>query len=124
MYMMYKHLHITLALLTFLLFFVRGIWLIKGSPKLSMCWTKIVPHILATLLIISGIMLALTLGFKPSAHPWIIAKIAGLIFFILLSVFAFKAKSQTRKALLFSEACVVYFYIVGVALTKNPLIFF
>ncbi|MCK5881144.1 MAG: SirB2 family protein, partial [Sinobacterium sp.] len=58
-YMAFKHLHMTLALLSFIGFVVRSFWAAKGSSLLSNKWVKVVPHIIDTLLLLSAISLVI-----------------------------------------------------------------
>jgi len=124
MYPILKHLHMTMALLTFLSFFVRGIWMWRQSPLLHKRIVKILPHIIDTVLLVSAIALAVVLSFSPMNQPWLMAKIIALVVYIGLGVVAFKhAKPMVRKTS-WIAALVVFLYILSVALSKNPLGFF
>ena len=39
-----KMIHVATAAVSYALFFVRGIWMIDGSPCLGERWARIVPH--------------------------------------------------------------------------------
>jgi uncharacterized membrane protein SirB2 len=123
-YLALKHLHLAFVGLSLIFFVLRGIWLFMGSNMLAKKWAKILPHILSTLLLISGIVLAVHLNMSPGNQPWLMAKIIALFVYIGLGVASFKvANAGLRKALWFS-ALVVFAYMVSVAITKNPLGFF
>ena len=124
MYLALKHIHLTFVALSLLTFFVRGIWLFMNSSMLSKKWVKILPHIISTILLASGIILAVHLGLSPGSQPWLLAKIAGLIVYIGLGVAAFKVPNPTARKLLWISALIVFAYIVCVAISKNPLGFF
>lgn len=82
---------------------------------------KILPHILNTVLLVSGVVLAVKLGLKPGDHPWLMAKMIGLVGYIVLSVVAFKATLPMRiRSAAFVLACLTFLYIVACALTKSP----
>lgn len=121
MYLMLKHLHMTLALLTFISFFVRGIWMWRGSPCLQKKLVKILPHVIDTLLLITGVSVAVYLGFKPSEHPWLMSKMLALVVYIGLGVVAFKHRSAGVRKSAWIAALLVLVYIVSVAVTKSPL---
>lgn len=123
MYLMLKHLHMTLALLTFISFFVRGIWMWRGSPCLQKKLVKILPHIIDTFLLITGVTVAVYLGFKPSEHPWLMSKMVALVVYIGLGVVAFKHRSPAVRKSAWIAALLVFIYIVSVAISKNPLPF-
>ena len=119
-----KHIHLTFAALSLLAFFVRGIWLFMNSSMLSKKWVKILPHIISTLLLASGIILAVQMHMSPGSQPWLMAKIIGLVLYIALGVAAFKLPNPTARKLLWISALFVFAYIVSVAVTKSPLGFF
>lgn len=124
MYLALKHIHLTFIVLSLLAFFVRGIWLFINSSMLTKKWVKILPHIISTVLLVSGIVLAVHLSMSPGSQPWLLAKIIGLIVYIGLGVAAFKVPSPGARKLLWVSALIVFAYIVSVAITKNPLGFF
>jgi len=123
-YLALKHLHLTFVALSLLAFFVRGIWLFMNSSMLSKKWVKILPHIFSTILLVSGIVLAVHLSMSPGSQPWLMAKIIGLIVYIGLGVAAFKVPNPNARKLLWVSALIVFAYIVCVAISKNPLGFF
>ncbi|MEN0035951.1 MAG: SirB2 family protein [Cellvibrio sp.] len=124
MYLALKHIHLTFVFLSLLAFFVRGLWLFMNSSMLTKKWVKILPHIISTILLVSGIVLAVHLGMSPGSQPWLMAKIIGLIVYIGLGVAAFKVPNPTARKLLWVIALIVFAYMVSVAMSKNPMGFF
>jgi uncharacterized membrane protein SirB2 len=124
-YIALKHLHITFAVLSGLLFLVRGIWMLRDSPRLQQRWAKILPHVVDTLLLASAIALAVWSHQYPGQMPWLTAKVTALVAYIVLGTIALK-RGRTRgvrtAALVGALAC--FAYIVAVAVTKNPLVMF
>jgi uncharacterized membrane protein SirB2 len=123
-YLALKHIHLTFVVLSLLAFFVRGIWLFINPSMLSKKWVKILPHVISTILLVSGIVLAVHLSMSPGSQPWLMAKIIGLIAYIGLGVAAFKVPNPNARKLLWISALIVFAYIVSVAISKNPLGFF
>lgn len=121
MYLALKHLHLTFVALSLILFVVRGIWLFMDSTMLGKKWVKILPHIVSTLLLVSGIVLAVHLHMSPGNQPWLLAKIIALVAYIGLGVAAFKATNPVNRKVFWLIALLVFAYMVSVALTKNPL---
>ncbi len=121
MYIALKHLHLTFVALALLLFFIRGILLFIRSPLFNKKLLKILPHIVNTIMLVSGVVLAINLGMKPGAHPWLMAKIIGLVVFIILGIGAFKVRNTLLQKILWINALLVFAYIVSVAITKNPI---
>jgi uncharacterized membrane protein SirB2 len=121
MYLILKHLHMTMAGLSFIGFFIRGIWMWQQSPLLQKKLVKILPHIIDTLLLVSAFALAITLKYTPGAHPWLMTKIVLLVVYIILGIIAFKNANPRVRKLSWLVALVVFIYIFSVAMTKNPL---
>ena len=51
---MFKHLHLTLAVISISFFTLRFAWLLINSDQLNRKWVKITPHIIDTLLLVIG----------------------------------------------------------------------
>ncbi len=118
-------LHVVTALLSISGFIYRGILHLNDSDLLNKKWLKISPHVNDTILIISAIILVQQAGLNILDATWLQAKIFALVLYILLGLIAFRfGKTKTIKMLAWIEAIVVFLYIVGVAVTKNPLVFF
>lgn len=120
MYLMLKHLHMTFALLTFLSFFMRGIWMWRSSPLLQKRVIKILPHIIDTLLLVTALMLAFHLRLTPGDNPWLLAKIIALFAYIGVGTLAFKHPRRNVRKAAWLVALVILAYIVAVAITKTP----
>lgn len=124
-YIALKHLHVTFVALSGLLFLVRGIWMLRDSPRLQQRWARIVPHIVDTLLLASAIGLAVVSHQYPGQMPWLTAKVVGLVAYIVLGTIALKrGRTQGVRAAAFAGALACFVYIVAVAVTKNPLVVF
>lgn len=118
---MLKFIHISCVVLSFSLFFLRGIWLLRGSPLLQQRWVKIAPHSVDTVLLLSAITLAWQLGYTLFNSPWLVAKILALLLYIGLGLVTFRfAKTNHQRLVAWLSAQCVFFYIVAAALTHNP----
>lgn len=117
-----KYLHISCVLLSYILFFLRGVWMLRNSSLLQLRWVKVVPHVVDTALLLSAVTLAIQLSISPLSNPWLMAKIIALLLYILLGTIAIK-RGKTRKIRLTAwlSAQLVFIYIVAVALSHNPL---
>ena len=119
-----KHIHVTCAAISFTLFFLRGIWSFNDSPIMRQRWTKVVPHVVDTLLLASALALAYTIGQYPFVDAWLTAKFFGLVLYILLGTIALKhGKSKATRISAWLAALIVFIYIVLVAARHNPLPF-
>lgn len=121
-YLALKHIHITFAALSGVLFLVRGIWMLSGSQQLQRRWVKVVPHIVDTLLLVSAIGLVVWSSQYPGEQSWLTAKVVALVGYIVLGVIALKrGRTKQVRVAAFAGALACFAYIVAVAVTKNPL---
>lgn len=119
-----KKIHVTFVAVSYTLFFLRGVWLIRGSPIMRQRWVKIVPHITDTLLLASAVVLVIGIRQYPGVDAWLTAKVIGLFAYIGLGMMAFRfCKSVRARVSAWMAAQLVFFYIVTVALSRNPLPF-
>ena len=120
-YSLFRLIHVTCVVISYVLFFVRGIWMMRGSALLQQAWVKVVPHVVDTVLLASAVTLALMSHQYPLAHGWLTAKVAGLLIYIGLGTVALKrGKTRGVRVAAWVGAQCVFFYIVAVALTRNP----
>ena len=118
-YPMFKHLHMTLALVSLLLFIYRWSLALAGSDRLQQKWLKILPHINDTFLLLFGVLLAVTLQLSPGQQPWLMAKLMALVLYIGLGVMALKRPARAQKLVAGVAALAVFGYMVGAAITKS-----
>ncbi|MCX7192319.1 MAG: SirB2 family protein [Proteobacteria bacterium] len=119
-----KIIHVSCAVISYTLFFLRGIWILNKSAIIRQRWVAIAPHIVDTLLLSSAIALAFTIHQYPLVHAWLTAKFFALLLYIGLGSFALKqAKNNASRILAWLAAQAVFAYIVLVAINHNPLPF-
>src|SRR5690606_34274722 len=108
--------------LSILLFVVRAYWSVTCSTRLQARTIKIVPHIIDTVLLVAGIMLAAVIG---PEQPWILAKIVGVLLYIGVGTVAIKrGKTPKTRAIAAVVAVAIFIYIIGIALNHNPMSWF
>ena len=123
MYAFLKFTHLACVLLTYVLFFTRGVWLLRGSERLSAAWVRVVPHVIDTVLLASAIGLVLITHQYPGVQLWLTVKIIALAVYIGLGVALFRVcHTRATQLLTWIAAQTVFFYIVFVALTRNPFL--
>lgn len=120
-YLLWKHIHLTCVVLTFISFSVRAYGMLTVSPWLNSRIARILPHIIDTVLLVSAIVLTIILHQYPFVYGWLTAKVCALIVYILLGTVALK-RGKTYQLRLFAliGAYLAFFYIVAVALTRSP----
>jgi len=118
-----KYIHVSSVIATFILFFIRGVWMISDSALLQNKWAKRVPPVIDTILLASAVVLSVTIYQYPFVHAWLTAKVVVLFLYIGLGMLALtygKTKSIRVSAWVAAQFCFVY--IAAVAITKNPLV--
>jgi len=116
-----KMIHVATAAVSYVLFVVRGFWMISDSPRLGERWVRIVPHANDTLLLAAAIWMTMLLHQYPGTHGWLTAKLAALLVYIVLGTVALKrGKTQRTRIAAWIAAQAVFFYVVAVALTRAP----
>ena len=117
-----KIVHVSCVAASYALFVVRGIWMMRESSHLQHRWVRIVPHLVDTLLLASAVALAVMSHQYPLANGWLTAKVAGLLIYIGLGTVALK-RGRTRRVRVTAwlAAQAVFFYIVAVAIMRQPL---
>ena len=121
-YVALKHLHVACVMLSGLGFCLRGWWMLRESPLRQHRLTRILPHVVDSLLLGSAVTMAWMSGQYPFVNAWLTAKLFGLVAYILLGMMALKrGRTMTIRARYFGLAVLAYLYIVSVALTRSPL---
>lgn len=113
--------HLACAALSLGLFVLRGGWMLAGSALLQARWVRVVPHIVDTVFLATGIALAVRIHQYPFVQPWLTAKVLGLVAYIILGSVALKAgPTRAIRAAAFAAALAVFAYIAGVARSRSP----
>lgn len=118
-----KATHMSCALVSFTLFFTRGMWVFSHPERLKSAWVRIVPHVIDSLLLLSAIGLVTVTHQYPGELVWLNVKIVCLILYIGLGVAAFRfLKDRRWKFITWVLALVTFAYIVLVAVKRTPFI--
>ncbi len=122
-YLVLKYLHVACVVLSGLGFSLRGWWMLNDSPQLKTPLARVVPHVIDSVLLGSALLMAWQSSQYPFAQGWLTAKFFGLLAYILCGTMALKrARTKGRRVAFLMLALLAYAYIVGVALTRNPLL--
>jgi len=112
--------HVSLALLSGAGFAARLGGVLFDAAWLRRRFVRRAPHVVDTLLLASGLALAVSLGLDPAGHPWLAAKLAALVLYIALGLTALRFARRWRlQALAGGGAMLVYAYILAAALTHE-----
>jgi len=87
--------------------------------------TKTLPHIIDTVFLISGLALAWKLSLFNALPGWLVAKLIGLVAYILLGTVAMRCTSRLSLSTgVFLTALACFGWFISVATTKSPFGFF
>lgn len=116
-----KIVHMSCVAASVSLFTARGLW-VNGLRRGLWRGLRVLPHVIDTLLLISGLTLAWLIHQYPFYNSdWLTAKVIGLIIYIALGTLVFRGPSARRwRAVAGLLALLVFAYIVGVAVTMQP----
>ncbi|EAS8238715.1 SirB family protein [Salmonella enterica subsp. enterica serovar Enteritidis] len=120
-------LHLICVALSVSLFIARYWWRYCGHALAAARWTRIVPPVIDTLLLLSGIGLIVKTHILPftESGSWLTGKLFGVIIYIVLGFIALdyrQARSQQARFIAFPLALVVLYIIIKLATTKIPLL--
>ena len=116
-----KNVHVVTVLVSVTLFVLRGVWMLRDSPRRYARWARVVPHVNDSMLLFSGVGLALLSQQYPLREEWLTAKLVGLLLYIALGLVALRwGKTKRVRATAWVAALAVFVYIVAVAVTRSP----
>ena len=119
---MLKYTHIILAFISFFSFLVR-VWLRSTNPqRLQHAKFKYLPHIIDSLLLISGAMLVYQNQWLSGQYSWLTVKLTVLLGYIGFGIVVMRNQSPIRWVA-FAAALLCFSYVVTVAIVKRPLFF-
>ena len=125
-YVWIKNLHLLTITLSITLCGLRFFWKWAGSAMMQKRGVKVVPHVVDTLLLLSGISLIFITHFYPFSPQgtWLTEKLFGVIIYIALGFVALSKRpvSQKTRWLAFILALACLYLVLKLALTKMPLL--
>lgn len=120
-YLTIRTIHESAVALSITGFFLRGAAGLAGATWVRGRAARTVPHVVDTVLLASAVALAWMLGITPLSAPWLTAKVAGLVAYIVLGVVALRPSNpKGARAAAWIAALATAGWIVSVAITKNP----
>jgi uncharacterized membrane protein SirB2 len=122
MYLFLKYVHLAFAVTTISGFVLRGFWMLTESDRLSQRATRIAPHVIDALFLLTGIAMVYLLSLPVLQTPWLLAKLIALLAYIILGAVALRRGPTPQIRLIaFVGALSAFAYVVGAALSKSPL---
>ncbi len=119
-----KHLHMTLAAISILLFTYRFALTLMQSSQLDKKWLKISPHIIDTFLLLLGVGLAVKLAINPLEYLWLAEKIIAIVLYIFTGYYTLKlARNRMMQVIGYLGAMGWVMLVVRIAMTKQTVFF-
>ncbi|RLJ16530.1 regulator SirB [bacterium endosymbiont of Escarpia laminata] len=117
-----KYLHVTTVVITGMMFVQRYLWMLSNTLQEKGGWIRVVPHVNDTLLLFSGLAMALMIQQYPLVTGWLTAKLVALLAYIIIGSIALK-RGRNRQIRTWAGllALTCYFYIIGTALSRSPI---
>lgn len=117
-----KNIHITLALLSITLFVLRYAGKRLEAAFVSWQSVRIFPHIIDTLLLISGISLAWLYRLSPLAASWLLIKLILIVVYIILGILAMRSEQPRVGALYAATSLGTIALVLALAVFKPVFI--
>jgi uncharacterized membrane protein SirB2 len=118
---MIKIIHFIFILTSLASFIIRITLSVIKPDILQKKIVKIAPHIIDTILLISGITLVIQGHWLGGEFGWIASKLILLLVYITLGIMAMRF-SDYKRWLAFTGAIFCYIFIFIIAITKNGFI--
>ena len=121
-YLGLRHAHIGFAILSVMLFTLRGGLMLAGSTWTNIAALRYKSYTIDTLLLTVALMLTNIIHQYPFATGWLTMKVALLVVYVVLGSIALKRGRTWRIRLAaFLAALLTIAFLVSVALAHHPL---
>ena len=105
--------HITLAFVSATGFVMRAVWAFTDNPVRSERWVRVVPHVIDSLLLVLGVVLAFGLAAGPW-QAWLGAKLVALLAYIGFGVLTLRGTGALKHVGVVGALCsVTYIFLVA-----------
>ena len=117
-----KSVHVATVIASGLLFALRGLLVLAGRPS----WARATPvrwlsYAIDTTLLTAALMLLTILPGALFANGWLTAKVALLVVYVVLGVFALRrGRTATVRAACYVAAVATYAFMYSIARTHHP----
>ncbi|WP_163934262.1 SirB2 family protein [Paraferrimonas sp. SM1919] len=119
-----KHLHLTLIAISVVFFLIRFTANLMQSTWIAKKWAKISPHVIDTLMLLSGVVLAYHVAQTGMAMGWLHEKLLAVVAYIVLGIVAMKSKRSNFYRVMMAFGAIGWvLYAAKLAMTKTPILF-
>jgi uncharacterized membrane protein SirB2 len=117
-----KYIHIVSVTVTFALFFVRGLWVLRTYPSPQEQWVRFLPYVVDAVLVASA--LVFLWGARHLGWPgqWFTVKLALIAVYAVLAIVVLKfARGFGVKVLTWIAALLIFLFVTTIAVLHHPL---
>lgn len=121
-YLALKFTHQLLAIISVSGFMLRWAGRMRHALWAQTRIARTLPHVIDTLFLASGLALAWQLSLLSTLPGWLVAKLVGMVVYILLGAIAMRSTPRRMRSLIFFTAAIACFlWVVTTAIYKSPL---
>lgn len=123
LYPVIKTMHIGLVLVSGGLFVLRGLAVLLGHNSVAMrVPVRYLSYAIDTALLAAALALLAMLHLNPFTTPWLAAKLALLVAYIVLGTLALRrARTRSRRVMAFAAALLCFGAMYAIARRHDPL---
>lgn len=116
-----KLLHQGLVVVSVTGFMARWGWRLTHPAWKPVGVVRAAPHVLDTLLLGTGVVLAYRWSAEPWSADWLVAKLAGVVAYIVLAWIAYRSVNRPKRSLVAGlTALLVIVWVASVAVGHHP----
>jgi uncharacterized membrane protein SirB2 len=121
-YPLILRLHVSCVILSGSLFATRGVMRLCGLPHANRGALRIASYLIDTTLLGAAVLLTLILHQYPLVDGWLTAKLILVVLYIILGLMTLRrARTPWGQRAAFAAALLTFVFIVGIAVTHQPL---
>ncbi|WP_299022416.1 SirB2 family protein [uncultured Photobacterium sp.] len=125
MYAAFKHLHMVAIALSVIMFVIRYGLMMADSSLTEKKFFKVTPHVVDTILLLTGVALIFITGFIPFTESanWMTQKLSCVLAYIALGFFTLKyGKNKVFKTFTFLGSLGWVMAAANIAMTKSSFL--
>ncbi|MDH5628746.1 MAG: SirB2 family protein [Gammaproteobacteria bacterium] len=111
-YQIIKQIHLIAAILSVSGFCLRSYWMLTDNKLLFSKPSKVMPHLIDTILLSAAIYMLIASGVNPFTIKWLLLKIILLLLYIVFGSFALKRGKTRQRRIVF--LCLALLSISGI----------
>ena len=118
-----KYVHIVSVAVSFGLFFVRGLWLMRSYPEPQEQWVRVLPYVVDTALVVSALVVMMMSPQKGWPGDWLSVKLVLVVIYAALVLYLFRwARGRAPKVVVWIVALIVFLFVTTISVVRDPLV--